>query len=30
MKSLQWVVLVALGLSSALIDAREPRSRDAD
>ena len=30
MKSLRWVVLVALGLSSALIDAREPRSRDAD
>ena len=30
MRSMYWVVLVALGLSSAHIDAREPRSRDAD
>jgi hypothetical protein len=31
MKSVQWVVLAMLSLSSALVDAREPsRSRDAD
>ena len=30
MKSVHWVVLVALSLSSAYIDAREPRSRGAD